>query len=168
MGLQQLPSEILISILLNSKLDVRDAFTVQLVNHYFHDLYKTSIHLQYDLECKLAQVMDNPHCTLPVGQRLQMLRDQEAAWRSLDPALTRSVSGPKLDRCWRYQMENNHLLCLGVHQWANPIDTDVKSLSIQDLGELEEDHFHLNNWADEADLLCTCIAEHDLFATLHW
>jgi hypothetical protein len=114
MGLLQLPPpEILISILLDSSLDVRDAFAVQQINHFFHDLYKTSIHLQYELECKVAQVMDNPHCTLSVGQRLQMLRDQEAAWSPLTPAPTRSVSGPELDCIWCYRIERSRFLCLG-------------------------------------------------------
>jgi 3-methyladenine DNA glycosylase AlkC len=79
MGLLLLATEILIEILLY--LDVPDAYAIQSVNHFLNDIYKVSLELQYALACKVAYVRDNPHCHLPIEDRLRKLRDREATWR---------------------------------------------------------------------------------------
>jgi hypothetical protein len=90
MGLLRLSTEILIEILLY--LDVPDAYAIQSVNHFLDHIYQASLELQYALECKFANVLDNPHCNLPVGDRFRMLRDRETAWTSMKPTLKRTIS----------------------------------------------------------------------------
>jgi hypothetical protein len=92
MNLLQLPTEIIVEILLC--LDVPDAYAVQALNNFFHNLYKASLDLQYALECKIAHVRDNPNCHLSIPERLQMLRDRESAWSSLTPTSRRTAKLP--------------------------------------------------------------------------
>jgi hypothetical protein len=157
MGLLRLSTEILIEILLY--LDVPDAYAIQSVNHFLNHIYQASLELQYTFECKIANVLDNPHCHLPIGDRLRMLRDREAAWTSMKPTLKRTISSlPEIDsRSYlRPVIQQGHYLLYDSFT--------IKSLPLHEYHENAFRSFEMN----DLELVCCCIEEHDLIACLTW
>jgi hypothetical protein len=150
--LLQLPPELTVKILLY--LDVSDAYAIQAVNHAFRNIYKTSVELQYALECKVAQVRDNPNCHLPIGERLEMLRRRESAWHSMKPTSSQIIPMPKDTHL--YDIERNHYIV------GKKSGHELYSLTIQ---EFEEGSFRPIPVGGLVDFCC-CIDEHDLIACL--
>lgn len=77
--LLDLPSEIITQILSNLPPKVL-LLSIQLANHYLHDLIRSSSQLQYQIEAKFAGVENNPASNLVAVERLRALRSYERAW----------------------------------------------------------------------------------------
>lgn len=162
MNLLSLPTEILTAIFLH--LGVADSYALQSVNRLFRNLYQSSLELQYALECQVASVDDNPRCQLSIASRLQMLRDRESAWRSLEPTSRKTVPVPH-ESSAHYDMTRSHF-CLGKSPLKrstlllSPVADGVQFYSIQTPSDGSWSVVHA---AGLVDFGC-CIDEHDLLA----
>jgi hypothetical protein len=146
-----LPKELTIKILLY--LDVADAYAIQAVNHTLRNIYKSSVQLQYALECKVAHVRDNPDCLLPIGERLEVLRRREAAWLSMKPTISQITPMPK--DADLNDIERNHYI-------FGRCGNGLHSITIRESGSPYIHHIQIDSLVD---FRC-CIDEHDLIACL--
>ncbi|KAF9448753.1 hypothetical protein P691DRAFT_668836 [Macrolepiota fuliginosa MF-IS2] len=159
MNLLSLPTEILASICLY--LGVADSYALQSVNRRFLSLYRTSIELQYALECQVACVDDNPRCCLPVATRLLILRNRESAWRSLKPTSRERISLPGTAVPRRYGITRSHyMLGLPSSSLTSSID-GIHSYPIQT--QSEDSSWSVVHTEGIVDFGC-CIDECDLIA----
>ncbi|XP_006464024.1 hypothetical protein AGABI2DRAFT_120826 [Agaricus bisporus var. bisporus H97] len=168
MNLLRLPIEIIVDILLC--LDVSDAYAVQALNHFFRNLYKTSLILQYALECKIAHVRDNPNCHLPIPERLQILRERESAWSSLTPTskrITALPAGPGkcISNTRRLKIQPNHCTLFEYSKVSQLAFR--KYFQISSIREIKEDSFHpIPLGIGNLMHVGFCVDEHDLIACL--
>ncbi|KAI0367219.1 hypothetical protein BV20DRAFT_1024880 [Pilatotrama ljubarskyi] len=89
MSLLDLPDELLVHIA--SDLHFRDLLNLQQVCSRWRDVVKSNAALQYDIELRVAAMVDNPSSRLVPGERLRILRAKEQAWRTLDLSDKRSL-----------------------------------------------------------------------------
>ncbi|KAF9452343.1 hypothetical protein P691DRAFT_722057 [Macrolepiota fuliginosa MF-IS2] len=82
MTLFDLPPELLTRVLLY--LPFTSVPNCQRVNRYLHVLISESAKLQYHIHLGISGLMDNPHCSLPVSERLGRLRARERRWEELN------------------------------------------------------------------------------------
>ncbi|OCH87066.1 hypothetical protein OBBRIDRAFT_782191 [Obba rivulosa] len=90
--LLHLPPELLIRIL--SYLDYVAIITCQQTCRLFRDLVATSSLLQYLIELGIAAYEDNPSSTVPLVDRLRLLKATQRAWNSLDFGPPRAIRVP--------------------------------------------------------------------------
>ncbi|KAF9445142.1 hypothetical protein P691DRAFT_762772 [Macrolepiota fuliginosa MF-IS2] len=74
-----LPPEILTDILLY--LPFTAVVICQSVNRYLRALISESVKLQYHIHLNVFGQLDNPHCNLPVSERLNQLLSRERRWK---------------------------------------------------------------------------------------
>lgn len=168
MNLLRLPIEVIVEILLC--LDVSDAYAVQALNHFFRNLYKTSLVLQYALECTIAHVRDNPNCHLSIPQRLQILRERESAWSSLTPTskrITALPAGPGkcVSNTRSLIIQPNHCT---LFEYSKVSESALrKYFQISSIREIKEDSFHpIPLGIGNLMHVGFCVDEHDLIACL--
>jgi len=89
MGFLDLPNELVIQIL--SNLTHRDLVSCQLSNKLLHTTIKDSVLLQYQIALSTFKVADSPSCPLSLSERLQALKDSEAAWSCLRKDFERRI-----------------------------------------------------------------------------
>jgi len=147
-----LPPELTVKILLY--LDVADAYAIQAVHRTFRNIYKSSVELQYALECKVAHIRDNPNCPLPIGERLELLRRREVSWHLMRPTMSQMTPMPEdMDL---YDIERNHYIV------GKQSGYGLYSLTVQ---EFENSSFRPIPVDGLVDFGC-CIDEYDLIACL--
>ncbi|KAF8815658.1 hypothetical protein BYT27DRAFT_7238326 [Phlegmacium glaucopus] len=81
MAFLDLPNELVIQIL--SDLTNRDLIACQLSNKLLHTAIKDSVLLQFKIALSTFKATDSPTCPLSLAERLQALKDSEAAWSYL-------------------------------------------------------------------------------------
>ncbi|TFY76384.1 hypothetical protein EWM64_g7626 [Hericium alpestre] len=79
-SLVSLPAELLVLILTN--LDHKHLLQCCIVCIHLHTVILGSVRLQYTSELAADGMVDGDSCALAAGERLQILRDQRARWRS--------------------------------------------------------------------------------------
>lgn len=85
-----LPYELTASILLN--LELHDLLRIQQVNRAFRDTVLNSTELDYQLHAYIAGIIDNPHSSLPLSDRLDALKRSEKAWGAFDVQRRRKIA----------------------------------------------------------------------------
>ncbi|TFK68369.1 hypothetical protein BDN72DRAFT_841846 [Pluteus cervinus] len=88
-----LPTELQIYIL--SLLPFSCLPTLKLVSHSFQDLIQNAVILEYHQACFQAGMVPNPHCPLPISERLNTLREREDAWSHLSIDFTKMMMVPR-------------------------------------------------------------------------
>ncbi|KDR68945.1 hypothetical protein GALMADRAFT_256419 [Galerina marginata CBS 339.88] len=80
--LYDLPPEILIDIALY--LDFTDVYSLQRTCRTVSRVIQTSLQLNYKTQLQIAGMLNNPLCSLPIADRLDMVRARERAWASFE------------------------------------------------------------------------------------
>ncbi|KAI0094795.1 hypothetical protein BDY19DRAFT_988597 [Irpex rosettiformis] len=87
--LLQLPSELLMKII--GLLDWKTLLICRKVCLAFRDYISSSLECQYAIELAIAGLEDGPDSTMILAERLQRLREHQAAWRSLRWRTSRTI-----------------------------------------------------------------------------
>ncbi|CDO73902.1 hypothetical protein BN946_scf185016.g59 [Trametes cinnabarina] len=167
MTLLSLPDELLVHIA--SYLEYSDLIALQLVCARWHEVIKSNAGLQYTLELRVAGMIDNPASRLVPGERLRILRDKEAAWRTLDLSDKRSLT-LQHNPSGIYDLTGGTLL-LGERRFAEGLSgTDaVHTINLHSAFEEEQYQSSPSLWSN-LDLgkqvidVGLAIQEHDLIA----
>ncbi|KAF9452108.1 hypothetical protein P691DRAFT_661738 [Macrolepiota fuliginosa MF-IS2] len=87
-----LPPETVTHILLH--LPFTSVVTCKGVNRHLQILISESAELQYHIHLGIYRLVDNPHCHLPVSERLSQLLARECRWEKLDFDFDRTINIP--------------------------------------------------------------------------
>ncbi|KAJ7701793.1 hypothetical protein B0H17DRAFT_1044692 [Mycena rosella] len=90
--LLDVPPEVLVHIL--GFLPLQALHACQQSSRFLHGFVTASIELQYLIARSVAQVTDNPSSTLPISDRLRMLRSRETAFTTANPSWVTSIPVP--------------------------------------------------------------------------
>lgn len=88
----QLSPEVLIEIF--SSLFLTDILRCKQACRTFSEVVSNSVRLTYQTELQKAGMLDNPYCSLSLVDKLQMLKDREIAWATLDHRFISTVQVP--------------------------------------------------------------------------
>ncbi|KAG2005709.1 hypothetical protein CC2G_002092 [Coprinopsis cinerea AmutBmut pab1-1] len=179
--LLSLPVEILTKIL--SLLPCPSSLlSTTLVCKRFHELYTSSSYLQYLVQLSLSGMQDNPYCShnqVSLKERLDMLREREERWRTLEPrwSMTIPIEVPGLKEGGKrtsgvYDVTPSWYF-LGVAQgrWglSSMTTVGVQSLKMptspEETVQRKEIPFTADNQGEIVDF-GTSIEEHDLVAVV--
>ncbi|OJT14821.1 hypothetical protein TRAPUB_8615 [Trametes pubescens] len=90
MSLLDLPDELLVQIA--SYLALYELVLLQQVCARWREVIRSNAALQYNIELRVAGMIDNPASRLVPGERLRILQRKEKAWRVLDMSDKRSLT----------------------------------------------------------------------------
>ncbi|KAF8889552.1 hypothetical protein CPB84DRAFT_1785468 [Gymnopilus junonius] len=95
-----LPSELLIQII--CLLPRSDIYAFQLTNKFLCNIIRSSVDVQYHIALTSSCSEDNLYSSLPISEKLSVLREREKAWSLIKPRFTKVINAP--DHAWRYQL----------------------------------------------------------------
>lgn len=96
-----LPSELLVEIF-RHLLDCRSILRCSAVCHELNKVIESSVELQYRIELALDRMVDGPHSTVTVAERLEQLRNLRRAWTLFE--WEKEVRVPMPGFCQAYEL----------------------------------------------------------------